>query len=68
MNIFVKFGFENIEKNYYEFYDVTDIRVENGYLKFEYLGKRLGTIQTANFPAHNTWYGIKEVERKDKEK
>lgn len=59
IDIFLKFGQENKDNNFYEFYDVSNIRIEKEFLKFEYVSKTKGTINTACFPAYNTWYGIK---------
>lgn len=63
MNIFVKFGKENYDKNYYEFDDVKDLDIitikNKEYLSFSYAGRKLGVRSVANFPQERTWFGIK---------
>jgi len=66
INIFVKFGYENKDNNYYEFYNCKEINIEKignvDFLTFKYLGKRTKTLNKIHFPVAYTHFGIKEVE------
>ena len=62
IKVFVKFGYENTENNYYEYSGVSCVELSNDYLMITYKGKRTGTKNKVMYPKNRSQFGIIDVE------